>query len=688
MKQIHYIIVCFIFFLLSSSKLWSQVVFSDWIISSGQKGWDIVNDFAIDTSGNILIVGSTTDPIGVRGFEKLVSPLRKNSFMAAFDTNGQQLWSKRFTPMLPGYIKKIVPTSDNEFLIVAAEKGSDDKIGQVNFFLACLYANGNQKWKIPINGKIYDGFTSLRCEPLTHEILLSGFFFDTLTIGNQKFISKGGSDGFIVRFSEKGELEDYMLFQGKGNDKIVSAITDSIGNMIITGSFIDNLESGNITLKSPVSKEITIFLAIFNREKQCIQSRVIGSGKNIEVYSLSADKLGYYLTGSFCDFFRSEKILFESRGEEDIFVLSLDLKCNILWEKHFGGIRKDRPCTIHATDTEILLSGSFSSRIYLEQFSLESVKESSDVLVLSMDKDGRLNWVRQLGGENNDYPSSMVISQTGDIYISGSYSDILTIGNNSVSSSGEEDIFLARLENCRRKAPKIKSPELFCPGDSIILQAGEGFSTYNWNNGEGNAKTFSIDHPGLCTLVRTATNGCIVYDSIELIEHPLPFVNIGNDTAIADTSILVMDAGKDFLFYRWSNGDSLAHTVITGYDLVEGYNTIWVKVTDHSGCQGYDEKVVLMASTTPNAISRYLNAKTIVFPNPVNDLLTIQITMPIRRLELTITNSLGIKIVNKKFTDYSESTPVVIPLKNYTPGLYTIAIMADGASTVKKIILK
>lgn len=59
-----------------------------------------------------------------------------------------------------------------------------------------------------------------------------------------------------------------------------------------------------------------------------------------------------------------------------------------------------------------------------------------------------------------------------------------------------------------------------CPGTTVILDAGPGFASYNWNNGE-DTQMITVG-PGNFSVVATNEGGCQSSDSIIITENPLP----------------------------------------------------------------------------------------------------------------------------------------------------------------------
>lgn len=133
----------------------------------------------------------------------------------------------------------------------------------------------------------------------------------------------------------------------------------------------------------------------------------------------------------------------------------------------------------------------------------------------------------------------------------------------------------------------------FCPGDSVLLNAGSGFQSYAWNTGDtasrivaskGNIYSVAAVYPG---------SGCISKDTIAVSVYPQPVVNIGPDTTICRDSLYTFRAGGGFTTYTWQDGSS-------GPSFVAGQaGAYWVAVTDQDGCSASDTARILAVAENP-----------------------------------------------------------------------------------------
>jgi gliding motility-associated-like protein len=178
---------------------------------------------------------------------------------------------------------------------------------------------------------------------------------------------------------------------------------------------------------------------------------------------------------------------------------------------------------------------------------------------------------------------------------------------------------------------EIGDNEAVCEDDSYIFDATTSYITdvtYLWPD-SSTGTTFAAYDEGYVWVKITGTDHCSDYDSAYLTVNPLPVVDLGNDTALCGTAVMLVDAG-DFASYQWSTGDIINPIAVDGQRTET--EILWVNVTDYNGCQGSDTLLLevcdlnLLFVDIPNTITpgdkngqndRWIIPKIDLFPDAV-----------------------------------------------------------------------
>lgn len=93
----------------------------------------------------------------------------------------------------------------------------------------------------------------------------------------------------------------------------------------------------------------------------------------------------------------------------------------------------------------------------------------------------------------------------------------------------------------------------FCFGDSLLLDAGFGFKSYNWSDGfSGQSRWVAI--PGTFIVFVEDTAGCKSSpDTINITEQPKPMVSLGTDKCLSQYIPIYLTPGASFDSYLWSD---------------------------------------------------------------------------------------------------------------------------------------
>lgn len=145
--------------------------------------------------------------------------------------------------------------------------------------------------------------------------------------------------------------------------------------------------------------------------------------------------------------------------------------------------------------------------------------------------------------------------------------------------------------------PTASGALTLCAGESVTLDAGVGFTTYSWSNGD-NTQTSTVSTAGSYSVVVTL-NGCTSDTSaaLDVTVNALPVTAIspsGTQNICSGNSV-TLDAGAGFASYLWSNG---ATTQTITIDSTGTYN---VTVTQNNCSASSPNPTTVFANITPTA---------------------------------------------------------------------------------------
>lgn len=133
-----------------------------------------------------------------------------------------------------------------------------------------------------------------------------------------------------------------------------------------------------------------------------------------------------------------------------------------------------------------------------------------------------------------------------------------------------------------------------CSGDSVILDAGAGFSQYQWSNGASTEMTV-VRNKGSFGVRATTSDGCTSTDTLRILNlYPLPPINLDKSPGICTGEPRTLSAAKGNS-YLWSTGSVASSINISD---TGSYSVI---VTDPHGCISKDSVRITTFLPVPEA---------------------------------------------------------------------------------------
>lgn len=209
-------------------------------------------------------------------------------------------------------------------------------------------------------------------------------------------------------------------------------------------------------------------------------------------------------------------------------------------------------------------------------------------------------------GNSNVLPSTWQNSSIFTGLTAGDYDVYVSDANDTLCNK-----FLGTYSIIDRN-PQVNWPldTVLCAGQTLVLDAGNAGSYYEWNTGPigTDEQFYTVTGPGTYIVDVEDTIGCTTVGYISVLPGTLPVVSLGNDTALCSGSSLTLDAGTDGDSYLWSD-NSTNQTL----DVTAGGNYS-VTVTNSVGCSTSDAiSVTLQNTPTVSGIGTTVNGQSVAF---------------------------------------------------------------------------
>jgi hypothetical protein len=170
---------------------------------------------------------------------------------------------------------------------------------------------------------------------------------------------------------------------------------------------------------------------------------------NLNARAIAADGSGNsFVTGSFdgSASFGNSVTLNSTSGSADVFVAKYDINGVAQWATNSGGSSDEGATGIALNGTgNIYITGGFRGNTSFGTTTLTSAGDL-DVFVARLDSTGTFRWATRGGGGSGDTGHSIQVDSTGAITVSGWFGFVTsTFGATSLNNSGSDDIVVWRL---------------------------------------------------------------------------------------------------------------------------------------------------------------------------------------------------------------------------------------------------
>lgn len=522
-------------------------------------------------------------------------------------------------------------------------------------------------------------------------VYVTGQFEGTADFGDTTFSTTDNifdmADAFVLKTDASGTVLWAEQFGGESMDEGISIAIDASDNIYTSGRFRGTATFGNLTLTAENS-DVDVFYNSVYVAKQDTSGEVLWVSEFFgeqdisltthifNVFSITTDTQGniYTLgtfntvTATFGNITLNRISNYNSSGSYDMFIVKQDASGQVLWAENFGTIGDDTfadiigyDITTDASDN-LYITGNFSGTIVFGDATFSS-PFPGDCFVLKMDALGEVVWAKQFeaGGTIQSLSQCITTDATGNVYVAGLFGGELNIGDIILSSTMDEDndsysgdVFAVKLNSSGQVlwAKSYGGTGNESAKDITVDASGKVYITGYFNGVANFSGNFLVSEGSSNDVFVLKTNNAGV------VEWAEGFGSTGSDNG---KGIIVDESGNIYVTGEFENTVSFGSTDLTA--------------------TGYKDMFLIKLSSGGLSTAQYLSEQWRVYPNPVQDILTIEVPQTHSETSVELYNLLGQKIMEYNPVNNTEH----IDVSGLAQGVYLLTIRQNGINKTVKI---
>ena len=257
--------------------------------------------------------------------------------------------------------------------------------------------------------------------------------------GDKTDASNGFFDIWIVKADAEGNIEWQNSIGGNALDDLHSIELTPDGGFIACGESTSDI-SGDKTENSRGLDDY--WIVKLDASGNVEWDKTIGGSDSESFPQIRVSNDSYLISGDSWSNISGDKTE-NAIGEDDYWLLKLDLSGNIIWQKTIGGSSYDSFSTMALThDGGCILGGYSDSNISGNK--TENSKGGFDFWIVKLDSSGDIVWDKTIGGSGTDVLNSIVQTLDNGFLLSGRSSSDIS-GDKTENSEGESDFWIVKL---------------------------------------------------------------------------------------------------------------------------------------------------------------------------------------------------------------------------------------------------
>jgi len=338
----------------------------------------------------------------------------------------------------------IIATQDGGFAVLGNTKSIDGDLNGKNLPVSDLLlikytADATPEWHATYGGSLDDrGHSLVQLSDGGYALL--GY---SMSQDGDASVNQGQHDNWVIRTDASGQLLWEKSFGFSGHDHAYNIIATQDGGLLFNG-FLDvtssagqgtSFQKGSSSARHGVGE---FWVHKINLAGDIEWRQYFGGTNNDRSYDAVQTNAGDYIIVGTSE--SDDVDISQPRGGYDVWVIKLNQRGQVIWERSFGGSEYDAANAVVLDQTEnIYVFGNTFS----EDQDISSPLGHSDMWLISLNQNGDLLSDRNFGGSGFDVGRDLAFAPNGALWLVGySQSEDIDFSTNA----GDNDIAILQLD--------------------------------------------------------------------------------------------------------------------------------------------------------------------------------------------------------------------------------------------------
>jgi hypothetical protein len=337
----------------------------------------------------------------------------------------------------------IIKTLDGGYAVLGFTNSTDgdvqEKLSSVNdYWLLKLDTNGSLEWSKTYGGSKDDRGQSL-AQTTDGGYVLTGYAMSDDGDGS---VNSGFHDNWVLKVDASGTILWEKSFGFSGHDHSYDIIEAQDGGYFFTG-FLDITSArsdGNTEKASSLTRHgVGEFWGTKIDKQGALQWRgYFGGTNNDRAHAVVQAEDGGFVMAGFSE--SNDFDITDTQGSYDFWMVNVDAKGKMLWERSFGGSGIEIAYDIaKTTDGGYVIAGNTFST----DGDISQANGGSDFWLIKVDNTGSLVWEQTYGGSGFDAAQAVIASKDGGYFVVGNSK---SVDADASINYGENDLWIVKTD--------------------------------------------------------------------------------------------------------------------------------------------------------------------------------------------------------------------------------------------------